>query len=230
MKKNTYYLIVSFILILLSLGMFVIHYLFFGQGLNTAYYSFMNLCFIPINSLVVTIILDKLIDYKSKKEREEKLNMLIGIFFTEIGVKLMCYIISADDKKYEYDFDIEDLKTMKSIVKTHNYSVNMDKIELNSIKNLLIDNNNLLINLVSNENLLQNEIFTNLIMATLHLKDEILFFENNGINECGKKHIENDVLRVYKSIIIQWISYLDYLQKFYPFLYSNAVRKNPFKR
>ncbi len=87
MKKFRHYSIISLILIALSGIMFFIHYLIFGQGVNTAYYSFMNLCFIPINSLVVTILLENLIEYKSKQERMDKLNMLIGIFFTEVGSK-----------------------------------------------------------------------------------------------------------------------------------------------
>ena len=69
MKKIRYYFVISFILIALSAVMFLIHYLVFGQALNTAYYSLMNLCFIPINSLVVTIILEKFIDYRAKKDR-----------------------------------------------------------------------------------------------------------------------------------------------------------------
>ena len=97
MKKIKYYFIISTILIALSAVMFIAHYLVFGQAENTAYYSLMNLCFIPINSLVVTIILEKLIDYRAKKERMEKLNMLIGIFFTEVGTDLMHLIINADD-------------------------------------------------------------------------------------------------------------------------------------
>lgn len=70
MKNKNYYIVVSLILIALSAIMFLIHYLIFGQFLNTVYYSLMNLCFIPINSLVVTLILDRLIDYKTKKERK----------------------------------------------------------------------------------------------------------------------------------------------------------------
>ena len=96
MKNKKYYIVVSLILVGLSAIMFLIHYLVFGQAVNTAYYSLMNLCFIPVNSLVVTLILERLIDYKAKQERMEKLSMLIGLFFTEVGYKLMRLIIKAD--------------------------------------------------------------------------------------------------------------------------------------
>ncbi|MEG1409102.1 MAG: hypothetical protein RSD36_04605 [Terrisporobacter sp.] len=120
MKNCKHYLKLSLILIATSAIMFLIHYLVFGQGVNTAYYSLMNLCFIPINSLVVTIILEKLIDYKAKQERVEKLNMLVGIFFTEIGCKLMHLrdkiTFLKNDKKGE--LDINHLE--KDIIRVYN--------------------------------------------------------------------------------------------------------------
>ncbi|OXX83988.1 hypothetical protein AVM15_07170 [Paraclostridium benzoelyticum] len=75
---------------------------------------------------------------------------------------------------------------------------------------------------------MQNQTFTDLIMSIIHLRDEILFFESNTLEEVSKKHLENDILRVYENIVIQWVFYLEYLKKFYPFLYSNAIRVNPF--
>ena len=67
-KNKKHYVVVSLILIVISAIMFIIHYLVFGQAVNTAYYFLMNLCFIPINSLVVTLILERLIYYKIKRK------------------------------------------------------------------------------------------------------------------------------------------------------------------
>ena len=81
MKNKKHYIVVSLILVAISAIMFIIHYFVFGQAVNTAYYSLMNLCFIPINSLVVTLILERLIDYKAKQERIVQLTYLIFPFF-----------------------------------------------------------------------------------------------------------------------------------------------------
>ncbi|MGL5506392.1 MAG: hypothetical protein ACRDB0_00665 [Paraclostridium sp.] len=229
MKKFKHYFIISIILIALSAIMFLIHYLVFGQAVNTAYYSFMNLCFIPINSLVVTIILESLIEYKAKQERIEKLNMLVGIFFTEVGSKLMHLIISADEDAKNSIISFEDLSKVKSQIGKQDYKINMDEINIEAIKSVLVQNSNLFINLVSNENILQHEIFTDLIMSVIHLRDEIIFMENDIYGEMDIRHLENDIIRVYKNITIQWVHYLEYLNKFYPFLYNNAIRVNPFK-
>ncbi|GAA0865172.1 hypothetical protein [Paraclostridium tenue] len=229
MKKIRYYFVISFILIALSSIMFFIHYLIFGQAINTAYYSLMNLCFIPINSLVVTIMLEKLIDYRAKKDRIEKINMLVGVFFTEVGGKLMHLIIDADKDAKNYITNFEDLNKIKKSLYEYNYKVNMNYIDLCTIKNILVEHSNLFVTLISNESILQHQIFTDLLMSVIHLRDEIIFMEKDNELELNINHLENDVIRVYKNISIQWISYLEYLQKSYPFLYNNAIRVNPFK-
>jgi len=229
MKKFNYYVLVSIILIAISCIMFSIHYLVFGQAVNTAYYSLMNLCFIPINSLVVTIILERIIDHKAKEERMNKLNMLVGIFFTEVGCKLMHLIINADKKAKNSIACFDSLDKIEYDLLKHEYEIDMKQLDLQSLKTILIDNSNLIINLISNENLLQHEIFTDLIMSVVHLRDELVFMKDNETSDIDINHLKNDIMRVYKNITIQWVHYLEYLNKFYPFLYNNAIRVNPFK-
>ncbi len=227
--KDKYYIKISFLLISLSAIMFVIHYLVFGRALNTAYYSFMNLCFIPINSLVVTIILDRLIDYKDKQQRMRKLNMLVGVFFTELGNKLMHEIIIADNTGDNTIKSFDDLDEVKKRVEKHNYDIDIEKINLEKTMCILIENSSFLVNLISNENIIENEIFTDLLMSVMHLRDAMIFYKNNKNGELSLSHLKEDILVVYKNIAIQWVDYLKYLNKFYPFLYDNAIKVNPFK-
>ncbi|WP_419750506.1 hypothetical protein [Terrisporobacter petrolearius] len=229
MKNKKYYIVVSLVLVGLSAIMFLIHYLVFGQAVNTAYYSLMNLCFIPVNSLVVTLILERLIDYKAKQERMEKLSMLIGLFFTEVGYKLMRLIIKADKGGKNSITSFNNLDEVKNQVEKHNYTIDMKDIDLDEIKDVLLENSNLLVNLISNENITEHEIFTDLLMSVIHLRDEIIFYKNDKNNQLDISHLQKDILRVYKNIAIQWVDYLKYLNKSYPFLYNNAIRLNPFR-
>ncbi|WP_270301286.1 hypothetical protein [Terrisporobacter petrolearius] len=229
MKNKKYYIVVSLVLVGLSAIMFLIHYLVFGQAVNTAYYSLMNLCFIPVNSLVVTLILERLIDYKAKQERMEKLSMLIGLFFTEVGYKLMRLIIKADKGGKNSITSFNNLDEVKNQVEKHDYNIDMKDIDLDEIKDVLLENSNLLVNLISNENITEHEIFTDLLMSVIHLRDEIIFYKNDKNNQLDISHLEKDILRVYKNIAMQWVDYLKYLNKSYPFLYNNAIRLNPFR-
>ena len=155
--------------------------------------------------------------------------MLVGIFFTEVGGKLMHLIIDSDKDAKNYITNFEDLNNIKKCLNEYDYKVDMNNIDLCSIKNILLENNNLFVTLISNENVFQHQIFTDLLMSVVHLRDEIIFMEKDDNLELNINHLENDVIRVYKNISIQWISYLEYLNKSYPFLYNNAIRVNPFE-
>jgi hypothetical protein len=41
-------------------------------------------------------------------------------------------------------------------------------------------------------------------------------------------HIAGDIRRVYTILIVEWLSYMKYLKYDYPYLFSFAVRTNPF--
>ena len=138
MKSIKYYLFVSLILILLSFTMFFIHYLIFGQLENTEYYSLMNLCFIPINILAVTLMFEKLVERRAKLERVSKLNMLVGLFFSDVGFKLLNLIVAGDEKIQSLGLDFNDTKSFIDKLKSHDHQVVFEKINYPELKELVI--------------------------------------------------------------------------------------------
>lgn len=228
MKKTVYYTLISIALILISLSLFSLHIMIFKNTLNTLNDTLINIAFIPIDILVVTIIFDNIVDYKNYKDRNNKLNMLVGLFYNEIGFQLMHYIIQGDKNAINLITDFSNINELENLLRNHNYVVNIDNIDIKSIKNLLYNNNSLLINLISNENIILYDDFTDLLMDVTHIRDEIIFIEKYGFPELGQDHIEEDLDRLYNIITLEWIKYIRYLEKTYPFLYHNAVRLNPF--
>lgn len=228
MKKYRNYIIASLILLVLSFFMFLIHYLIFGQLENTIYYSLMNLCFIPINILAVTLVFENLLDKRAKEERINKLNMLVGLFFGEMGYCLMSLIIESDEKTKNLVVDFSDLKVVETKIKNHKHTLDFEKLDVDTLTQLLIKNKDLLINLISNENILEHETFTDLLMAVSHLRDEVIFRNGQALTKDDCLHLQTDVIRVYDAITIQWVHYLAHLKKFYPYLYTSAIQVNPF--
>ena len=41
-------------------------------------------------------------------------------------------------------------------------------------------------------------------------------------------HLTNDIKRVYTLLIHQWLDYMEHLKNNYPYLFSLAIRTNPF--
>jgi hypothetical protein len=229
MKNLKHYLFVSFILILISFIMFLIHDLIFGQLENTIYYSFMNLCFIPINILGVTLVFEKLVERRARIERLNKLNMLVGLFFSDIGFTLLKIIAVGDDKIRYLGLDFNDLKSCNDKLSDHEHDIQFEMLDYPKLKELVIGGRDILSNLIVNENILEHETFADLLMALMHLRDEILFIQHKEqLTHDDCVHIKSDLIRVYKALTVQWISYLSHLKHFYPYQYSGAIKFNPF--
>ena len=129
MKNLKHNLLVPFILICLSIIMFLVHYVIFGQLENTIYYSFMSLSFIPINILAVTLVFEKLVERRARLERVSKLNMLVGLFFSDIGFILLKLIVAGDEKIKSLGLDFNDLKFCRDKLNGHDHQVDFEKID-----------------------------------------------------------------------------------------------------
>ena len=71
---------------------YMAHWLIFGNIIQTANYMVGNIAFLPIEALIVTFVLHRLLTYREKRARLEKLNMVIGSFFSEAGGWLLEYL------------------------------------------------------------------------------------------------------------------------------------------
>jgi hypothetical protein len=87
----------------------------------------------------------------------------------------------------------------------------------------------LLLRLIENPNIQEHENFTDLLRAIFHLLDELS--QRNNLSELldsDRKHLEGDISRVYKFLLFEWLRYLRYIKENYGYLFSLAVRTNPF--
>ena len=86
-----------------------------------------------------------------------------------------------------------------------------------------------MLNLLENPNLVEYESFTNLLLAILHLTDELANRHYlKKLPESDYNHLSEDVKRVYNQLILQWLDYMRHLKRDYPYLFSLALRINPF--
>ncbi len=57
-----------------------------------------DIAFVFIEVLFVSLIIHRLLGEREKQTRLEKLNMVIGAFFSEVGIKLLAYFSDFDPK------------------------------------------------------------------------------------------------------------------------------------
>lgn len=224
-------------LILLSVAIYATKYLLLGDPENTYQYIFNALGFLPISVLLVTLILNQLMSVRERRERLEKLNMVIGVFFSEVGTGLLTLLSDRDPdlaeiKQYLIVTEAwapEKFSEVRDHLQHHRYSVLIDAVDLEGLRQYLKERRSFLLRLLENPVLLEHESFTNLLRATFHLTEELEWRGDfTRLPENDIRHLEGDIGRVYRLLAEQWIGYMEYLKRNYPYLFSLAMRINPF--
>lgn len=204
-----------------------------------------DLAFMPLEVLVVALVIEGIISKKEKDAIVEKLDMIMNVFFSEVGMELLSRLNEAEDNTEKIRHTLSGVgnwsdsdygKVLKQIQST-NYVFNFcsddgwSKKFLVDLRKLLVEKREFLIRLLENPNLLEKDNFSNLLLAIFHLDEELegRDFEAN-LPPSDYHHLVVDTNRVYSNLICEWINHLSYLKKHYPYMFSVAVRTNPFDR
>ena len=188
---------------------------------------------------VVANSTDMLLNRREKALRKEKLNMVIGVFFSEIGTDLMRLCFSCDTSADALTKDLivtnewtdKDFESEGERLRHYDYRIDSRLSDLNALRGFLQEKKELVLRLFENPYLLEHQSFTELLRAVLHLKEELLHrtsLENLPVEDY--KHLSGDMHRAYVLLVHEWLDYMKYLKKNYPYLFSLAVRTNPFDR
>ncbi|MHC4871313.1 MAG: hypothetical protein ACYTFY_05665 [Planctomycetota bacterium] len=226
-------------LVILSAALYILHFFIFKDSHHISMFLLSDIAFIPLEVLIVSLIIHELLESRERRSKMQKLNMAIGVFFGEMGTDLIrklqnfettgqakadCSVFSAawDNKKFkEVKKQIKTLKNFKFDLKGENFDI---------LKNFLLEKRPMLLSLLENPNLLEHEAFTDLLWATFHLTDELSHRSTfAGLPETDLDHLQIDLDRAFSHIVVEWISYMQHLKEDYPFLFSLALRTNPFK-
>jgi hypothetical protein len=65
------------------------HYLVFRDVHHIFIYMVGDLAFLPLEVLLVVLIIERVLANREKRDKLEKLNMVVGAFFTEVGDHLL---------------------------------------------------------------------------------------------------------------------------------------------
>ena len=86
-----------------------------------------------------------------------------------------------------------------------------------------------LLGLLGNQNLLEHDGFTEMLWAVFHLTEEFANRSSlDNLHANDKLHLEGDIKRAYTTLTGEWLDYMMYLKSSYPYLFSLAMRTNPY--
>jgi hypothetical protein len=138
-----FYLAIAFVA--LSAILYFIHYLIFRDIHHIAIYLLGDLAFLPLEVLLVVIIIEHLLARREMQAKLEKLNMVVGAFFSKLGNHLLQDLIIHFDNRLEISryLNVAESWTKKDFQKAvefaHRLKVEIDcrNIDLGRLKDFL---------------------------------------------------------------------------------------------
>ena len=237
MNYNNWQIRLGIMLLFLSFIVYLIHFIFFRDPHHILIYLVGDIAFVFIEVLLVTLVIHNLLNKREKKKRLEKLNMLIGVFFSVIGTRLLTIFSDSDpnlnqikkDLIVNADWNNEMFDRVNKKLRNYKYEIDVSKVDLKNLRGFLVEKSDFLLRLLENPNLLEHEEFTELLRAVFHFNEELEYRKKvTNLSKKDLNHISGDIQRIYVLLVIQWLNYINYLKDNYPYLFSLAMRLNPF--
>ncbi len=243
MVKITWKIKLGLGLVIASVLLYSFAFLFLNEPDKVFFYIIIDSAFVPIDVLVVVLVIESLIGKKEKESVLEKLDMILGVFFSEIGNDLLEMISKVNSHDEEFINELKnidkwndkDFKKSYKYLKTNGVAFTPELSDsevqdfIYDLKSLLNGKRLFLIDLLENPNIIEKNSFADLLLSLFHLDDELeLREELDKIDGTDFQHLIGDIDRVYCRLTYEWVKYLQFLNHHYPYMSSLTIRSNPF--
>lgn len=171
--------------------------------------------------------------------RMNKLNMVIGVFFSEVGLRLLALFSAADPRLEDIRGKLivtgkwtdQEFRNVSAEIRLYDCTIRTDAVDLAQLQAFTLQKRDFLVRLLENPILLEHETFTDLLRAVFHLTEELAYrAEVSDLPASDRGHLAFDMKRAYMLLISEWLDYMQYLKTNFPYLFSLALRTNPFDR
>ncbi|MCX5997298.1 MAG: hypothetical protein NTV42_06785 [Chloroflexi bacterium] len=237
MQNRRGLIIIASLLVLISLVLYIALFLIFNNAKDIFFYTLLDLAFLPLQVLIVGIVIERIMVKREIDEKISKLNMVVGTFFSEVGHPLSAMFLNStpDRERIIANLAITPAWKTQEYVRARKYAekdtnVDFTDIDLDALKSFLTAKRQFLLTLIENPNLLEHERFTDLLLASFHLAEELESRPSLAhLPASDIAHLKGDINRAYRYLVIEWLDYMQHVQSNYPFLYSHYVRTHPFQ-
>jgi len=234
---KVFWLLAAIFVALSALG-YLFHYLVFRDLHHILIYLVGDLAFLPLEVFLVVVVIERILARRERQARLQKLNMVAGVFFSEVGNHLLVTLLDRFDNRDDISqhlnvnqsWDSRDFKRAAAFADHLRVEVDCRSLDLGELKAFLARKRPFLLTLLGNPSLLEHERFTNLLWAVTHLDDELEARDSlEDLPDSDLEHLAIDIQRMYDHLASEWLAYVAHLKANYPFLYSLVLRTHPFQ-
>ena len=235
MKRHGFLVALGAIFLATSAALYLVHYAIFRDAHYIYLYLLLDLAFLPLEVLFVGLIFDRILYWREKQTMLSKMNMVVGVFFSEMGTRLLGELLPGFDRAQimaglgvKPSWNADDFRRATDFADSLRPQADCRAINLDALKDLLSHERDLLLRLLENPNLLEHERFTDMLWAVSHLAEELEARPQlQDLPKSDEAHIGQDVGRAFTALAAEWLDYVQYLKSHYPYLFSLVLRTHP---
>ena len=238
LKRNSFFIILAVCLVILSILLYFIQFKIFGDLHHELIYLWDDLAFLPLEVLLVVVIIERVLNQREQNEKLQKLDMVIGAFFSEVGNPMLRTLLQNFKNKDDIsnhlnltaDWTKNDFKKADEFADHLKIEIDSSTLDLVGLKAYLSERREFLLTLLGNPVLLEHDRFTDLLWAVTHLDEELEARESlDNLPKSDLAHIMTDIQRMYDHLASEWLDYVQHLKLNYPYLFSLVLRTHPFQ-
>ncbi len=221
-----------------SIVLYAVDYLAFGDARQLFLLLVSNIAFLPLEVLIVGVVIERVLSRREKQAIRQKLNMVVGAFFSELGTHLLGELLpglgAAPAIKSRLALNAHwgrrEFAEAAAYARALDCQVDLEHIDLEGLKSYLLEKRGFLLRLLENPNLLEHDRFADLLWAIFHLQEELEARRSLlDLPRSDKAHLASDTQRAYTQLAAEWLTYAEHLKANYPYLYSLVLRTHPFQ-
>ena len=230
-------ILLAVLLLLPSAAAYALHWAIFRNAHDIFFYLLMDVAFLFVQAVLATLVFDQLLNAHERHTIRRKLNVAIGVFFSQVGTPLLRLLSAfdghAEDVRKHLRIDgawtEAHFAKMQTVLRGHESAIDAGRGDLALVKVTLEQQRDFLLRLLENPNLLEHETLTEMLWSVFHLADELAHRPSvANLPDADRMHLENDIKRAYEWLVREWLRHMQHLRATYPYLFSLAVRTNPF--
>jgi hypothetical protein len=235
MKRHGFLVVAAVVLSVLTVAVYLIHYAIFRDAHHIFIYLVGDLAFLPLEVLLVALIIDRILSWREKQAMLGKMNMVVGVFFSEMGTRLLGDLLPGFDRSQivtglgvKANWNADDFRRATEFADKLKPQADCRAIDLDALKGFLSHERDLILRLLENPNLLEHERFTDMLWAVSHLAEELEARPQlENLPKSDEAHIGQDIGRAFTALAAEWLDYVQHLKLHYPYLFSLVLRTHP---
>ena len=123
----------------------------------------------------------------------------------------------------------KDFQAAIAYIGSKEITIDLKPGDLPAMHQMLFTIKDQILRLFENPNLMEHDRFTDMLWAVYHVYDELRSRNSlENLPDSDIRHLRGDLQRASRLLLIEWLDCMRALRTHYPYLYSLAIRKNPF--